>query len=135
MARNPSSKQRNVVQPEKTVDAQRTNQYSHEFVNVYLNAGDVAWLSEHEADAYDVVGGFLDKVSSGYEYTVREDPKSLRWNAMLKCSDEQLVNNGLILSVRAATSFDALYALAYAVTVKLPDAWRDSANTGNSRFN
>lgn len=135
MARNTSGKQRNVPQTNENTSPDTPRKYTHDFINVYLDKNDTTWLAEHDADAYAIIGEFMDKVSSLHELNVREDAKSGKWNAMYKCSDGESPNDGLILSVRARTFFDALFALSYTIVVKYPGAWRNGSTSSDSRFN
>lgn len=105
------------------------------FANVYLNDADQQWLMDNQPNSDDVVATLYEGAShDAARISVVPDARSGRFNATYTTYDVNSPRYGIILSVRAASPFVALYALAYAVIHK-PDAWRVTSTQPGGLFN
>lgn len=89
------------------------------WVNPYLNEDDKAWLEGHLPDFDSVILEFLYSLEDDYTVTVTYDRQAEKWSARCYCNSADHANTGYAVSIRAGTSSDAWYALAYCCEVKL----------------
>lgn len=95
----------------------------HKFINPYLNDQDKRWLDDNVGTYDDCVAASIGFPSQQYTLRLGYDWGSKRYTAMLTCMVLDHPNTGLILSIRAATCADALYALYYLHHIKAKGVW------------
>lgn len=105
------------------------------WVNPQLNSDDIDKLEGALDSGLEGVFEMCDRLQTTQSLSVKLDERSGRWNAIL--FDRSGSENSPVhaLSLRAATPFDALIALAYVVIYKLPDDWQEAASESLGRFN
>lgn len=105
------------------------------FINIYLNDVDQQWLLDNAGEQHEIVAELFEGAAEhAARVSVVPDSRSGRFNATYTVYDVSSVRYGLIMSVRAATPFASLYALAYAVNGK-PDAWTVTTTQSGGLFN
>ena len=84
-----------------------------QWLNPQTNAEDVRWLDANHDGYVQLIFDFLEDVQEDERVSVKRDPQSTRWLAILFCGGGDARNSGVALSVRGATPADALILLAY----------------------
>lgn len=94
-----------------------------EWVNPSPSKSDKDWLETNTDKLPDLVFELLDDMSDTERLSVKYDKYANRWSAIYFGGEATDGNAGLALSVRAATTFDALCLLAYFHVVRYARTW------------
>lgn len=94
-----------------------------EWVNPSPNAADLKWLVDSADQLPALVLELFDDMGEKERMSLKVDAYSGRWCAIYFGGNGDSVNQGLALSVRGATPYDALCLLAYFHVVRYARDW------------
>ena len=84
-----------------------------QWVNPQTNAEDITWLESNSSRYVELVFDLMEDIQEDERVSIKRDPQSSRWLAILFAGDGDARNSGTALSLRGASPFDALLLLAY----------------------
>ena len=105
-----------------------------EWRNPSPSNGDNAWLETNADELVNNTAVLFDELSEHERVTIKFDELSSRWLAILFDHSRESEGRVLALSVRGATSFDALVLLHYFVHVKYADGWQDVDSAPSGKY-
>lgn len=103
------SKKRSAGQPE--VGAYKPNNL--QWINPSPNSEDIEWLESNGNRYVELLFEFFEDLQEAERVSIKRDPQSTRWIAILFAGDSDSRNANCALSVRGAAPSDALILLAY----------------------
>ena len=104
------------------------------WVNTTLNNSDIERLDSDMDSAAQTVFDLCEGLQADQTLSLKVDEHSGRWLAILFDRSGAEGHPVCALSLRAATPFDALIALAYVAVVKLPGEWQTTESESLGRF-
>lgn len=104
------------------------------WINPSANVEDVAWLEGNLQLALEDVIRLFEELLVSERVVCKYDTHSTRWTAILFSGDGQEDIPCPALSVRGATSIDALMFLAYCAIRKYPEGWQGASGLQHNRF-
>lgn len=111
-----------------------SSRQSHEWFNPQLRTEDVQWLESNSESLAALILSLLDELTGEEKLSLKYDSYSSRWMAILFSGDGDARNSGVAMSVRGATPFDALVALAYLHLVRFEGEWATNADKASARW-
>lgn len=96
---------------------------SLQWVSANLNSGDKDWLRANVNHAMEFVAELLEELDESFSLSVKFDDKSRKYLSVLVCTAAEHEGAGCAISMRGATPFDSLYALAYYVGARSSEPW------------
>jgi len=105
-----------------------------QWLNPQPNAEDVEWLEANSPRYVELLFEFLDDVQEDERVSVKRDPQSSRWLAILFSGSGDARNSGCALSVRGATPNDALLLLAYFHSIRYEGEYPSTPDGDKGRW-
>ena len=102
--------------------------------NPQPNALDIKWLAGNANKLPDTVIELVDHLSEKDRVSLKYDPGSNRWVAVLFVPHDGASSSLDALSCRGATAFDAAVLLSYFHLVRFADGWEMPDATGSGRY-
>lgn len=107
---------------------------SLQWINPTTNQEDVDWLEGNSNNYVELLFEFFEDLQEVERVSIKRDPQSTRWIAVLFAGDRDARNTNCALSLRGATPIDALILLAYFHQIRFAGSYPATADNPQGRW-